>query len=199
MPLTIRITCWAVWDVRARQTEQARWRKTYNALYTRELDIVLEKRSFGGSSCAAIGNTKIIARFLHEYSSLINVRSILPRWNRLVAKLEWLLILGHESLQLNPWQTQVDMDYQTTPKMKITFKRRREKMKENLMRPQGGGEKFGKDMVRSVTINCKGNQNHSSWVNRKDKRRGRKTILPQVTFDSTLLSRCPDTNQGENG
>jgi hypothetical protein len=54
------------------------------------------------------------------------------------------------------------------------------------MRPQGGGKQFEKDMVRCVTINCKGNQNHSSRVNRKDKRRGRKKILPQVTIDSTL-------------
>jgi hypothetical protein len=34
-------------------------------------------------------------------------------------------------------------------------------------------------------------------MNHKDKLRGRKKILPKVTIDSTLLSRCPGTRQEE--
>jgi hypothetical protein len=34
-------------------------------------------------------------------------------------------------------------------------------------------------------------------MNHRDKLRGRKKILPKVTIDSTLLSRCPGTRQEE--
>jgi hypothetical protein len=45
-----------------------------------------------------------------------------------VAQLEGFLIAGHANLQFNPWQSQVDIGYQTTSTMKIILSRRIRKM-----------------------------------------------------------------------
>jgi hypothetical protein len=66
---------------------------------------------------------------MHAFSSLVQRQVALPRWNRLVAKLEvFLIAAGHANLQFNPWQSQVDIGYQTTSTMKIILLRRRRKI-----------------------------------------------------------------------
>jgi hypothetical protein len=65
---------------------------------------------------------------MHAFSSLVQRQVALPRWNRLVAQLEGFLIAGHANLQFNPWQSQVDIGYQTTSIMKIILSRRRRKI-----------------------------------------------------------------------
>jgi len=80
-----------------------------------------------------------------------------------VAQLEGFLIAGHANLQFNPWQSQVDIGYQTTSTMKIILSRRiRKIIIEAINETSGRWKEVWKDMVRCVTINCKGNQNHSS-------------------------------------